>query len=41
LRAVLAVPNRPPEHALRLYPAGEAPAALLAFLEAVPDQLDA
>lgn len=41
LRAVLAVPNRPPEHALRLYPAGEAPAALVEFLAAVPDQLDA
>jgi hypothetical protein len=41
LRAVLAVPNRPPEHALRLYPAGEAPAALVAFLASVPEQLDA
>jgi hypothetical protein len=36
LRAVLAVPNRPPEHARRLFPAGAAPEVLEAFLAAGP-----
>ncbi len=34
LRAVLALPNRPAEHALRLFPTGCAPASLRAYLDA-------
>ena len=36
LRAVLAVPNRPPEHARRLFPAGRVPDVVTGFLDAGP-----
>ena len=36
LRAVLAVPNRPPEHARRLFPSGAAPRSVERFLDAGP-----
>lgn len=36
LRAVFAVPNRPPDHALRFFADGGAPEVLVAFVEAGP-----
>jgi hypothetical protein len=37
LRAVAAIPGRPPEHARRLFPAGQAPASLERYLAAPGD----